>query len=365
MIKAGLLFGGKSREHEVSRCSAASVFKNLNKNKYDVTAIGIDKTGRWFVQENAIYEESKEFGKQLKIIETGDWIVKNYGLENKLTMIELKSGKELFFDVIIPALHGTNCEDGTLQGLLELIDVPFVGADTLGSAIGMDKDISKRIVSSEKINVVPWSTLNIYEWTNFDKQVYIKDIESKYGFPVFVKPNKSGSSVGVTKVNDTAALSSAIDFAFEHDTKILIEKAIDAREIECAVIGNNAIKTSPLGEILPKKDFYSYEAKYLDNEGADLSIPAQLDERVSLKVRDFAARIYRVLNCLGMARIDFFVDKITGEIYFNEINTLPGFTSISMFSKLWNEAGIDYSNLLDNLIELAFEKHEEKKRCNI
>jgi D-alanine-D-alanine ligase len=363
MIRVGVLFGGKSPEHEVSRCSAASVFENLNKDKYVVLAIGIDKIGKWFVQENAIYEESKEFGKQLKIVETGDWIVKNYGIENKLIMIELKSGQELSFDVVIPVLHGTNCEDGTLQGLLELIDVPFVGADTLGSAIGMDKDTAKRLVAYEKINVVPWTIINIYEWTNFDKQVYIQDIKSKYGFPVFVKPNRSGSSVGVTKVNNVNELSKAIDFAFEHDTKILIEKAIDAREIECAVIGNNVIKTSPLGEILPKKDFYSYEAKYLDKEGADLAIPAQLDELVSLKVRDLSARIFRALNCLSMARVDFFVDKITGEIYFNEINTLPGFTSISMFSKLWNEAGMEYPNLLDTLIHSAFEKHEEKKQC--
>ena len=365
MIKAGILFGGKSPEHEVSRCSAASVFENLNKDKYAVTAIGIDKTGKWFVQENTVYEESKEFGRQLKIVESGNWLVKNYGIENQLIMIELNSDKELCFDVIIPVLHGTNCEDGTLQGLLELIDVPFVGADTLGSSVGMDKDIAKRLAAHEKINVVPWMVLNIYEWTNFDKQAYIKDVESKFGFPVFVKPNKSGSSVGVTKVNSADMLSKAIDFAFEHDTKILVEKAIDAREVECAVIGNNVIKTSPLGEILPKKDFYSYEAKYLDKDGADLLIPAQLDEHVSLKVRDFAARVYRTLNCLSMARIDFFIDKITGEIYFNEINTLPGFTSISMFSKLWNEAGIEYSNLLDILIESAFEKHKEKKLCEV
>jgi D-alanine-D-alanine ligase len=263
---------------------------------------------------------------------------------------------------VFPVLHGTFGEDGTLQGLLELAMVPYVGADVTGSAVGMDKDIAKRLLKEAGIPVVPSLTINKQQWKDNPKLI-IKGASDKLGLPVFIKPVCTGSSVGVKKVKKKELLAEAMDFAFQFDTRVMIEKAIDCREIECAVLGNDNPAPSVLGEIIPHHEFYSYEAKYLDPEGAKLLIPAQIKAFLADTIRKTAVEGYMALGCSSMARVDFFLDKKTNKFYLNEINTLPGFTSISMYPKLWEATGLKYSDLLDKLIALAMDRH--KKRLEI
>ncbi len=362
-IRVGVLYGGRSGEHDVSLCSAASVVAALDKNKYKVTAIGIDRDGKWYVQEEPQIIPHKDFGKVLALKKKGKWLVNHFQQNNQLRLYDLKNkNKEVAIDVIFPVLHGTFGEDGTLQGLLELAMVPYVGADVIGSSVGMDKDVAKRLLSQAGIPVVSSLTINKRQWKN-DTQAIIQNAAEKLGLPLFVKPVCTGSSVGVKKVKGKEHLQKAVNFAFQFDTRVLIEKAVDCREIECAVLGNDNPQASVLGEIIPKHEFYSYEAKYIDPDGAALIIPVQLDSFLSEKIRKIAVDGYTVLGCSGMARVDFFLDKNTNEFYLNEINTIPGFTSISMYPKLWEATGLKYSKLLDKLIELALERH--KKRLEI
>ena len=359
MRKIGILYGGRSGEHEVSLCSAASIVEAIDRTKYEPVAIGIDRTGRWHPQEKPVLIDDPDFGKVLALEESGDWRVNHFESEGLLVLHELTGGKTISVDAVFPALHGTFCEDGTLQGLLELAMVPFVGADAAGSAIGIDKDIAKRLLREAGIPVV--------EWVTFRKSAWLSNREGSLEramsipLPLFVKPCRTGSSVGVKKVIKSDELPAALDFAFQYDTKVMVEKGISAREIECSVLGNDKPEVSVPGEIIPNHDFYSYEAKYIDPEGAELKIPAQISPQLAEKIREAAAAGYAALCCSGMARIDFFLEKDTDFFYLNEINTLPGFTSISMYPKLWEAGGLSYAELIDRLIFLAFERYNERK----
>ena len=359
MIRVGVLYGGRSCEHDVSCCSAASVIKYLDRSKYEVYAIGIDHGGRWHVQDSPEIVEDKDFGLILRLNKTGEWLVNHFERDGKLFLYNKKTNAEVFVDIIFPVVHGTFCEDGSLQGLLELAMVPYVGADVLGSAIGMDKDVSKRLLKEAGIPVVDWHKITKHLWSR-EKQVIVKEIVNEIGFPCFIKPCNTGSSVGITKVKNLESLGSAIEDAFQWDNKILVEKGINAREIEFSVIGNDNPQASIPGEIRPRHEFYSYEAKYIDSNGAELLIPAEIDEVLVNKMREMAVKGYSALCCKGMARVDFFLDRDNGGFYLNEINTLPGFTNISMYPKLWAETGLDYRELLDELINLAFDRKKEK-----
>jgi len=359
-LRIGILYGGRSGEHDVSLCSAASVIVALDRNKYNVTAIGIDRDGRWYVQEKPEIIPDKDFGKKMALKKKGMWLVNHFEQKNKLHLYNIKGKKEdVIVDVLFPVIHGTFCEDGTLQGLLELAMVPYVGADVIGSAVGMDKDIAKRLLNEADIPVVPSLTVSKTDWRENSKAI-VKAALDKIGLPLFIKPVCAGSSVGVKKVKQKESLSKAINFAFQFDNKVLIEQAIDCREIECAVLGNEKPAGSVLGEIIPHHEFYSYEAKYIDPNGAALKIPADINKALSEKIRKIAVEGYMALGCTSMARVDFFLDKKTNKFYLNEINTLPGFTSISMYPKLWEATGLKYSNLLDKLIALALDRHKKK-----
>jgi len=359
-IRIGVLYGGRSGEHDVSLCSAASVVAALDRKKYKVTAIGIDKNGRWYVQDKPEIIPDKDFGKKMALKKKGMWLVKHFEQKNKLHLYDIKNkNKEVVVDVVFPVIHGTFCEDGTLQGLLELAMVPYVGADVIGSAVGMDKDIAKRLLKEAGIPVVPSVTVNKQDWKE-NNRLIMKQALSGLGLPLFVKPVCTGSSVGVRKVKKKEELAKAMNFAFQFDTRVMIEKAIDCREIECAVLGNEKPAGSVLGEIIPNHEFYSYEAKYIDPDGAALNIPAQINKTLFDKIRKIAVEGYMALGCTSMARVDFFLDRKTGKFYLNEINTLPGFTSISMYPKLWETSGLKYKDLLNKLIVLALDRHKKK-----
>lgn len=358
MLTVGVLFGGRSGEHDVSLCSAASVVAALDPARYKTVAIGIDRDGRWYVQDRPVIVDDKDFGRVLQLEKKGSWRVNHYEDGNHLVLFNTDDRTSVSVDIVFPVVHGTYCEDGTLQGLLELAMVPFVGADTLGSAVGMDKDVAKRLLRDAGIPVVPWLTVLRAEWDR-ERGRILQEAET-LGLPLFIKPARTGSSVGVKKVKDFAGVADAADFAFQYDDKILIEKGIEAREIECAVLGNGDPCASVLGEVIPRHEFYSYESKYIDPDGAELSMPAHVDTGASESIRRDAVRGYKALCCSGMARVDFFLDKTSGTHYLNEINTLPGFTGISMYPKLWECSGVSYNALIDALIELAMERHRSR-----
>lgn len=351
-IRVAVLFGGKSAEHEVSVRSAQNVVRALDKQKYDVILVGIDKNGAWnFCEMSQLFSgEMKIFCKQgtssraiPQLFNVGGEFLRGKGFER--------------IDVVFPVLHGPFGEDGTIQGLLKLAQVPFVGASVLGSAIGMDKDITKRLLRDAGIPIVRFLTYKKHE----RKNITFEKLKQSLGVPFFVKPANLGSSVGVTKIHNKREYSVALELAFSYDNKILIEEYIDGKEIECAVLGNEAPIASLCGEIIPHHEFYSYEAKYLDENGAALSIPAHIPKHVSKKIQKLAIQVFEVLCCEGMARVDFFVTD-DENIFINEINTIPGFTSISMYPKLWEVGGISYEKLIDTLIEFAIRRfHEEQK----
>lgn len=358
MLNVGILYGGRSHEHNVSRCSAASVVSAIDREKYNVIAIGIDRDGKWYVQDEPLIVDDADFGRKMALKKKGAWYLNHFNEKHKLNLYDTENGRKISVDIVFPVMHGTYCEDGTLQGLLELSMVPYVGADITGSVIGMDKDVSKRLLRDSGISVVPWITLKREAWKN-GKNSIIFHAEKELDYPVFVKPATSGSSVGIKKAIDRVQLNEAVEYAFSYDIKVLIEKAVNAREIECSVLGNNSPSVSVPGEIIPGHEFYSYEAKYIDDKGAELVIPADIEEPLAVKIRDEALKAYTVLNCTGMARVDFFLEKSSREIYLNEINTLPGFTSISMYPKLWEHSGLGYKDLISKLIELGLERHRE------
>ena len=353
-LRVGVLFGGRSGEHEVSLASAASVIRELDPEKYEAVPIGITKDGRWLVGGGA--------HKVLpEVLKTGQRVVLPAD-PNAAALVPLDEsrGGALRVDVVFPVLHGTFGEDGTVQGLLELAGLPYVGAGVLASSVGMDKDVQKRLFQHARLPVADFLVIPRSEWEKARARA-LNTIEKKFRFPLFVKPATLGSSVGMTKVHNRTELPGAMDLAAEFAQKILIERAIRGREIEVSVLGNEDPKASVPGEIVPHREFYDYVAKYLE-EGTKLIIPARLTPAQVKRFRTYAVGAYRAIECTGMARVDFFLERRTGRIYVNEINTIPGFTAISMYPKLWEASGLSYRELLDKLIELALAQHREKAR---
>ena len=358
-IKVGILFGGKSAEHEVSLQSAKNVADAIDKGKYDIVLIGIDKNGKWHLNTDTskfllnshnpkLIALNKENAKSVALIPQSNSFL---SLEN--SVINTSNTEKI--DVIFPILHGPFGEDGTVQGLLKLAGVPFVGAGVLGSAVGMDKDVMKRLLRDAQIPIGKFLTAHEGEKLSF------KTVAKTLGLPFFVKPANMGSSVGVSKVSKQSQFTIAVKEAFAFDQKILLEENISGREIECSVLGNeNPIASLP-GEIIVHNEFYSYEAKYIDEHGASLAIPAKLSKAEIKKVQKLAIATFKTLSCEGLGRVDFFLKK-NGEFIVNEINTIPGFTSVSMYPKLWEASGIPYTKLIDILIQLALERFEKEKR---
>jgi D-alanine-D-alanine ligase len=353
-LRVGVLFGGRSGEHEVSLASAASVIRGLDQAKYEPVPIGITKEGHWRIGVGA--------QKMLpEVLREGDPVMMTADPTDASLMPLKGGGAGQHLDVIFPVMHGTFGEDGTIQGLLDLAGLPFVGAGVLGSAIGMDKDVAKRLLQVAKIPVVPWITVHRHDWEKNPKQIQ-RAIESEFKYPVFVKPATLGSSVGMTKVHSRAELAPALNLAAEFAMKILVEKAMVAREIEVSVLGNHDPKASIPGEIVPHREFYDYTAKYLE-DGTQLLIPAKLKAAQVKTIQSLAVAAFRALELSGMARVDFFLEKrAPGKLFLNEVNTIPGFTSISMYPKLWEASGIPFRELIDRLIALALEQHAEKAR---
>jgi D-alanine-D-alanine ligase len=352
-LRVGVLFGGRSGEHEVSLASAASVIRGLDPDKYEAVPIGITKEGHWLIGGAA--------QKMLPdVLKAGQRVVMAADPTDAALIPLDRSGGGQRIDVVFPVMHGTYGEDGTIQGLLDLAGLPFVGAGVLGSAIGMDKDVSKRLLQIAKIPVVPWITVHRSDWERDPKTIQ-KEVEKKFKYPVFVKPAALGSSVGMTKVHSRAELAPALNLASEFAMKILVERSVNAREIEVSVLGNHDPKASVPGEIVPHREFYDYTAKYLE-EGTKLLIPANLKPSQIKKIQKYTIAAFRALELSGMARVDFFLEKKSGTLFLNEVNTIPGFTSISMYPKLWEASGIPFRELIDKLIELAIEIHREKAR---
>jgi D-alanine-D-alanine ligase len=352
-LRVGVLFGGRSGEHEVSLASAASVIRGLDPDKYEAVPIGITKEGHWLIGAGA--------QKMLpEVLKGGQRVMMTADPTDAALMKLDGSGGGTRLDVVFPVMHGTYGEDGTIQGLLDLAGLPFVGAGVLGSAIAMDKDVAKRLLQAAKILVVPWVAVSRAVWEKNPAEV-VQTVESKFQYPVFVKPATLGSSVGMTKVHSHEELAPALNVAAEFAQKILVERAMVAREIEVSVLGNSDPAASVPGEIVPHREFYDYAAKYLE-EGTQLLIPAKLTRAQVKKFQKLAVAAFRALELCGMARVDFFLEKEGGKIFLNEVNTIPGFTSISMYPKLWEASGIPFRDLIDKLIELALEQHREKAR---
>ncbi len=336
-----VLFGGRSGEHEVSIRSAASVIGSLDRSKYDVVPVAVTKEGRFLSPTDSAAILPAESHEGL-------------ATENTVTLCyEPGSGQRV--DVVFPVLHGTFGEDGTVQGLLELADVAYVGAGVLGSAVGMDKDVMKRLFRERGLPTV--GHLALLRPGRHDR---IAEIEERFGYPVFVKPANLGSSVGISKAGDREELRRALDLAASYDRKIIVEPAIDGREIECAVLGNDDPEASVPGEVVPAKEFYDYEAKYIADD-AELLIPAPLSDEQMEEVQRLAVAAFQAVDASGLARVDFFLENAGGKLLLNEVNTMPGFTSISMYPKLWEATGLGYSDVLDRLIELAIERHHERQ----
>jgi D-alanine-D-alanine ligase len=354
-LRVGVIFGGRSGEHEVSLASAASVIRALDPEKYEAVPIGITKDGRWLVGTGA--------QKMLpEVLKSGERVsLPADPTSASLVPIAPSSGHpSITVDVMFPVMHGTFGEDGTIQGLLELAGLPYVGAGVLASSVGMDKDVQKRLFAEAGLPIVPFIVVRRSEWEH-QRATVIKAIKKKFKFPLFVKPATLGSSVGMTRVKAAHELGAAIDTAAEFGLKIMVEKAVTAREIEVSVLGNDDVKASIPGEILPHREFYDYTAKYLE-QGTRLLIPAPLKKKQVETFQEYAVRAFKAIDGTGMARCDFFLENKTGMVFINELNTIPGFTSISMYPKMWEASGLPYTKLIDRLIELAFELHREKAR---
>jgi D-alanine-D-alanine ligase len=388
-LRVGVLFGGRSGEHEVSLLSAASVLNAIDKKKYEVVPIGITKEGRWVTSAHAerlLKGEATE--PEARHLRAGDpettsaaaVLAKGEGVvvppmpgagHSSLMPFESEAPQThaathaVDVDVIFPVLHGTFGEDGTIQGLFELADIAYVGAGVLGSAAGMDKDVMKKLFRDAGLPIVKHLTILRSRWRAEPKKVR-KQIEKSLKYPLFVKPANLGSSVGISKVHDGSELAAAMDEAANYDRKIVVEQGVGgakgkAREIECSVLGNDAPIASVAGEVVPIKEFYDYNAKYLD-EGSELIIPAKLAKSKQKEIQQLAVAAFQAVDCAGLARVDFLMDPRTGKMFVNEINTMPGFTSISMYPKLWAASGITYPELIDRLIQLGLERQGEKKQ---
>lgn len=388
--KIAVIFGGQSSEHEVSRVSAQSVINNIDRSKFDIAMVGITKDGRWLAYDGpvallgtgewqAVAEAKARAGlKNVNHKVIGDHIGESNSIQNRA--YESTEGKDLVIsencargvlagvetdgkpvDVVFPVLHGCNGEDGTVQGLFELAGVPYVGCGVLGSALGMDKGYSKIVFEKEGI---PQGKYLVFSRKQISREIdsLIDEVEKLLIYPCFVKPSNAGSSVGVGKAHDRAELVAALNHAARYDRRVLVEEFIDGREVECAVLGNDMPIASIAGEIVPCNEFYDYEAKYSSGDNSKIIIPAQISDSTMQKVREYAVKAFKALDCAGLARADFFVHKDTGEVFINELNTLPGFTSISMYPKLWEATGLSYSQLIEKLIDLAEERYEDNRK---
>lgn len=347
-VKVGVIFGGRSGEHEVSIASAAAIFKHLDPARYDAVPIRIDKQGRWQITTTVP-----------TALSAADVI--RQGPSAALAPMEPSAVITQGIDVVFPVLHGPYGEDGTVQGLLELMNVPYVGAGVMASAVGMDKHVMKLLFAASRLPVAPWITVLQHEWARAAASITAR-VGTELGYPVFVKPANLGSSVGISKAKSAAGLADAMALALQFDRKIVIEAAVpEAREIEVAVLGNDDPVASVPGEIVPSGEFYDYAAKYLDGASREL-IPAPLSEAETAEFRRLAVEAYKAADLSGMSRVDFLLSRSTGAIVLNEVNTIPGFTTISMYPKMWEASGLPYPRLLDRLIELAFERHAQKQR---
>jgi D-alanine-D-alanine ligase len=376
-LRVGIIYGGRSGEHEVSVASAAAIFRHLDRDRYEPIPIRIEKDGRWTIADRPpaalaaaeVIERARLHaahgarpGRLAHMLP--------YPSEEPLLTIDRSRSPEghenahvtgLGLDVVFPVLHGPYGEDGTVQGLLELANVPYVGGGVLASAVGMDKAVMKVVFAARGLPVAPYRIVLQHEWSGRE-QATLTAVGEALGFPLFVKPANLGSSVGISKAKNRADLGDAIELALEYDRKVVVEFAVpQAREIECAVLGNEEPIASVAGEIVPSREFYDYEAKYLD-EGSELLIPAPLTDEDHAAVRSMALEAFRAIDGAGMARVDFLVERATGRAYVNEINTIPGFTTISMYAKLWAASGLEYPALLDRLITLALDRHANKQR---
>lgn len=355
-VRVGIIFGGRSAEHEVSLQSARNIFEAIDKNKYEVFLIGIDKNGQWYLNAHSHFLLNHDNPKLIALNKTNKVVAlvpdKQAG---KLVHITDKQNTGTI-DVVFPVLHGPFGEDRTIQGLLKLANIPFVGPDVLGSAVGMDKDVQKRLLKEAKIPIARFIVID-----NVTPRPRFSQIKRQLGLPMFIKPANLGSSVGVSKVNTKREFEKALELAFEYDNKVLIEEYIKGREIECSVLGNEKPIASIPGEIKASHDFYTYEAKYIDENGAILEIPAKLQKKIIKKVQNLSVKTFKTLCLEGMARVDMFL-KEDGQIIINEVNTIPGFTKISMYPKLWEISGVPYTELIDRLITLAIERFSRTKK---
>lgn len=364
-IRIAVLLGGRSAEHEVSLQSAKNVIEAIDRARYSVVPIGIDKTGSWFLCKENDFLENPDDPRRIRLkINKNERLAILPGMGGH-AFVRSTDGKSIGpIDVVFPVLHGPLGEDGTLQGLLKIVDMPFVGAGVLGSSVGMDKVVMKRLLMNSGVPVARY----LAAWWHEKKDLDFERISRDLGLPLFVKPANLGSSVGVGKVSDSRGFEKAVADAFRFDNKILIEEFISGREIECSVLGNEDPVASVAGEILPRHDFYSYEAKYIDEDGAGLEIPAQLAPGTLGRVQSLSIEAYKALQCEGMARVDGFL-KADDDFVINEINTIPGFTRISMYPKLWDASGIPYPELIHRLIQLAIDRHDREKMletdCNL
>ena len=344
-----MIYGGRSGEHEVSIASAASIFKHLDRSRYDAVPIRIEKDGRWALTSKAPTAISAAE------------VLKQTDTEALQTVEPTTAVSGSGIDVVFPVLHGTYGEDGTIQGLLELANVPYVGCGVLGSAAGMDKAVMKKLFSASGLPVGPYIVALRHEWDR-DASSIRQRVADALGYPVFVKPANLGSSVGISKAKSDADLDSAMALALQFDRKIVIEAAVpNAREIECAVLGNDDPEASVPGEVIPSREFYDYEAKYIDDNSKTI-IPAPLNAAETAEIRRLSIDAFKAVECAGMARVDFLLSRDTGGLFVNEVNTIPGFTTISMYPKMWEASGLPYPELLDRLIQLALERHRDKQQ---
>jgi D-alanine-D-alanine ligase len=358
-LRVGVIYGGRSGEHEVSLASAAAVCQNLDPDRYEPTAVRIERDGRWVLPRRL-----PAIAKAADVIHARPEL-SDQTRETLLT-IDRRDDRAvvagLGLDVVFPVLHGPYGEDGTVQGLLELANVPYVGAGVLASAVGMDKAVMKLVFAAKRLPICDYEVILKRDWQR-DERALLRHVVDRLGFPVFVKPANLGSSVGISKAKHATELHDAVNLAAEFDRKIVVEAAVpDAREIECAVLGNDAPEASMPGEIIPSREFYDYQAKYLD-ESSRTVIPAELTAKQTEEIRTLAVAAFKAIDCAGMARVDFLLaGGRRGMLYLNEVNTIPGFTTISMYSKMWEASGLPYPRLLDRLIELAIERHAEKQQ---
>lgn len=355
--RVGIIFGGTSSEHEVSLQSAKNILDALDHERFEPVLIGIDKQGRWHLSQAGSFLLNADDPARIALHRSGVALSVHPGAGQAQLQPADPAAVLGQIDVVLPIVHGPLGEDGALQGLLRMANLPFVGSPVLGSAVAMDKDVTKRLLRDAGLQVAPWQCIRRHQAATIDVDCVI----ARLGLPLFVKPANQGSSVGVSKVKDAAGFAAALERALRYDHKVLVEAAVAGREIECAVLGNEQPQASVCGEVVVHDEFYAYDTKYLNENGADVVVPADIDDATQQRIRQIALQAYQALECAGMARVDVFLTG-DGRVVINEVNTLPGFTRISMYPKLWGASGVDYTTLITRLIELALERHEADQR---